>query len=295
MNDLTLEGPVAAAERNRYLLIDRRGRLKLVTQALSVFLMLLLVGARSREVEPVTVRVLTYNIHHGEGTDRLFDLARLADVMKSARPDIIALQEVDQGTERAGGVNQLDELADLLGMHGAFGKAMDFSGGGYGVAVLSRWPVLGLDNTPLPASPDHEPRTALTVYVKAGQGGPLLQFTSTHFDQSREASDRVSQATYLNELLAAGGDRPSVLAGDFNARQDTDILAILNAGWTNAASFIPTPPASATQPRRRRPRSDFVLFRPMDHWRVIEAQVIDAAVASDHRPVLAVLEWIGTG
>src|SRR5688572_8882435 len=97
---------------------------------------------------PGTLRVLTYNIHHGEGTDGVFDLARIAEVIKSARADLVALQEVDQGTDRAGGVNQLDELARLTGMHAEFGKAMDYMNGGYGVAVLSRWPLVRAHNRP---------------------------------------------------------------------------------------------------------------------------------------------------
>ena len=62
------------------------------------------------------VRVLTYNIHHGEGLDGRIDLPRQAAIMTSAAPDLVALQEVDRGTARAGGVDQLAELARLTGM-----------------------------------------------------------------------------------------------------------------------------------------------------------------------------------
>jgi endonuclease/exonuclease/phosphatase (EEP) superfamily protein YafD len=49
----------------------------------------------------------------------------------------------------------------------------------------------------------------------------------------------------------------------------------------------------SSPPGRRGPRGDFVLFRPAEHWNVIEASVVDAPIASDHRPVLTVTEWIG--
>ena len=75
-----------------------------------------------------TVRVLTYNIHHGEGTDGIVDLPRLAQIVKSVQPDLVALQEVDQLTERASGVDQLHALAQLTGMRARFGKAMDYTG-----------------------------------------------------------------------------------------------------------------------------------------------------------------------
>src|SRR5712671_3348280 len=84
---------------------------------------------------PLTVRVLTYNIHHGEGTDGEFDLPRLARIIEGTQADLIALQEVDQATDRASGVNELNELARLTHLHAAFGKAMDFQGGAYGVGI----------------------------------------------------------------------------------------------------------------------------------------------------------------
>src|SRR6202165_2432600 len=64
-------------------------------------LLLLAASARGYQALPTTLRVLTYNIHHGEGTDGRFDVPRLAEVIKSVRPDLVALQEVDEGTERA--------------------------------------------------------------------------------------------------------------------------------------------------------------------------------------------------
>ncbi len=55
------------------------------------------------------LRILTYNIHHGEGTDGRFDLARIAGVINGQRPDLVALQEVDRRTTRASGVDQAAE------------------------------------------------------------------------------------------------------------------------------------------------------------------------------------------
>ena len=74
---------------------------------------------------PSQVRVLTYNIRHGQGMDGRVDLSRVADVIRRLEPDVVALQEVDQATTRAGGVDQAAELGRLTGLHSAFGKAMD--------------------------------------------------------------------------------------------------------------------------------------------------------------------------
>jgi endonuclease/exonuclease/phosphatase family metal-dependent hydrolase len=257
----------------------------------SLLLLPLWIMVGGSPIVPETVRVLTYNIHHGEGTDGLVDVPRLAGVIKSVHPDIVALQEVDQGTTRTGGTNQLAELERLTDMHGAFGRAMDYAGGGYGVAVLSRWPSSSAANQPLPSLADREPRTALTVRVGEGERGPWLQFTSTHFDQGRDPESRLAEARYLNTLLVREEGQPSILAGDLNTRPGTEVMQILESQWTVASPADPLP--STVPIGRPRLRVDYVLFRPAQSWRVIESSFIDEPVASDHRPFLAVLEWIG--
>lgn len=249
-------------------------------------------ASQSPGPEPVTIRVLAYNIRHGEGTDGHLDLARVAEVIREARPDLVALQEVDQGTKRSSEVNQLDELAALLGMHGEFGAAMGFEGGRYGVGVLSRWPLQAPRNWALPSSGHREPRVALTVLVHAGEDGPLLQFTSTHLDQWRESIDQLRQARCLNEMLASTDSLPGILAGDFNARPGTEVMAVLDDRWTNPVALAADEYVNRDG-RRRGPRGDYVLVRPAGEWRVIEARTLDDRTASDHRPVLAVVEWVG--
>jgi endonuclease/exonuclease/phosphatase family metal-dependent hydrolase len=240
---------------------------------------------------PHTVRVLTYNIHHGEGMDGEFDLPRLARIIENTEADLVALQEVDQGTERSSGVNQLAELERLTHLHGVFGKAMNFQGGGYGIGVLSRWPLKRVEIHPLPDPPDREPRTSLTVAVRVGRSGPLLQFTSTHLDSGRDLANRVAQAEELNHFLVRNDGVPAILAGDLNSQLQNQVLQTLETDWSNVSPDDPPP----VVPTGRPGRVDHVLVRPLTGWRVIDSKVVDAPIASDHRPVLVVLEWPGNG
>ena len=242
--------------------------------------------ATVRTSTPIAVRVLTYNIHHGEGTDGQFDLARTAAIINSAQADLVALQEVDRHTRRSGRVDQLAELERLTGSTGVFGKAMDFQDGTYGVAVLTRKPILRSVTRPLPVTPDREPRTSLTVDVPM-RDGVHLQFTTTHLDQGRDPVNRLAQASFLNDVLASTADAPAILAGDLNSRPDTDVMALLERRWANLFPF-PVPSAPPAAPRGL---VDHVLARPAGHWRAVEAQAIDDRLASDHRPLLVVLEW----
>ncbi len=251
------------------------------------------VSSSTREAapSPVQLRVLTYNIHHGLGMDKRIDLARIADVIRRAEPDLVALQEVDVGTKRSGGVDEAMELARITGMQPAFGKAMDYDGGQYGEAVLSRFPIERMRVHPLPHAPDHEPRCALEVRVRlagtraTGRGGQLL-FLATHWDHLKDPAERIQQAKAIAELVA-GEPGPVVLAGDLNTTPGSEPLAALGPGWLDTASIDPAPSFPSGKPDIR---IDYIMARPADRWRVISTRVVEESVASDHRPVTAVLE-----
>lgn len=255
----------------------------------SLTVCLLLYAAAGAGALPIRLRVLTYNIHHGEGTDGRIDLPRIAALINQASPDLVALQEVDEGTERTGRVRQMLELERLTGMHGAFGKAMTYQGGDYGVGVLSQRPIVRVENRPFHDGVSREPRTALTVDVEMGDGEPPLRFTSTHLDDGREAEARVSQAHLLTGMVGADDPAPRILAGDMNSRTGSDVLQVLAERWTDV--FVAPEPLDAEgRPRRR---VDHVFVSPASAWRGVAAQVIEDRVASDHRPVLAIVEWRG--
>ncbi len=85
-----------------------------------------------------SLRVLTYNIHHGAGTDGVLDLSRIASIISAANPDIVSLQECDNGVPRTNNVDEVARLAQLTGMQSYFAKARPLDGGSYGDGVLLR-------------------------------------------------------------------------------------------------------------------------------------------------------------
>jgi endonuclease/exonuclease/phosphatase family metal-dependent hydrolase len=234
------------------------------------------------------VRVLAYNIHHAEGTDGELDLARIAQVIESVQPDLVALQEVDNRTQRTGGVDQTAELGQLTGMQAVFGKAMDYQGGGYGLAILSRWNILESVTHPLPSTEGHEPRAVLMVKVRTPRRSELW-FGSTHFDHTREETERLGQAARIREMFASRNE-PVILAGDFNAVPESRVMKLLLEDWLDASALEPQPTVPANKPRSR---IDYVLVRPKNGWKTIETRVLEEAVASDHRPLFVVVEWPG--
>lgn len=230
------------------------------------------------------LRVLTWNIHHGEGVDGKLDFARIGRVIRDAKPDVVALQEVDVRTERIKRRDTIRELESLTGMRGIFGASMPFQGGGYGNAVLVNGTVLGSRVFPIAASEGMEPRSILMVEMRPYRCSQDLAFLSTHFDHKSE-EDRMAGAGIANLPISL----PAVLAGDLNAPPDDLVVGTILQQWTTAtkgSNFLTIP---VEAPKHQ---IDYVFFRPAKRWTVVEAKVLDEAVASDHRALLAVLKLL---
>jgi endonuclease/exonuclease/phosphatase family metal-dependent hydrolase len=251
-------------------------------------LIMLTTGCTSFRTPRITV--LTWNIHHGAGSDGRIDLQRIAKVINHAGADLVALQEVDRKTMRSGEVDQAAKLAELTGMHVEFGQTMLLDAGDYGNAVLSRVQAKSVRVHTLPSrSGEHrEPRGAIEVRVEPTEQSGEVAFVSTHLDNTDTPdSDRPEQARALASLLGQDIDLPTVLAGDFNCEPGSAALAVYQRSWINATAagrFLTWP---ATRPQKK---IDLVLVKPENRWKVKSATAIDEKTASDHRPVKVILE-----
>jgi endonuclease/exonuclease/phosphatase family metal-dependent hydrolase len=247
------------------------------------------VGGLANDGRARRVRILSYNIHHGEGTDGRINLERIAKVIRSASPDLVALQEVDRKTDRSGGVDQPAELARLTGMEVVFGRNITYQGGGYGNAVLSRLAVKRSENHPLPSLYEGEQRGVLEAEIQLAEGGPQLLFLATHLDYRRDDRERLASTQAIEALLRKRNGFRTVLAGDLNATPESRVIEAFERTWGNATGKTKD---ALTFPSDEPSRQiDYVLFRPANGWKVVEVRVVGEAVASDHRPILAVLEF----
>ena len=236
-------------------------------------------GLPTEAGEENRLRILTYNIHHGEGTDGKFDYQRLSKMIVDLKPDLVAVQEVDQKTTRVDGVDQAALLGQLTGMNVVFGAAMPFAGGHYGQAILSRFPIENTKTYPLPFQFDQEPRALIEATIIPGNGLPKLVFAGTHLSNVSQET-RIQQVKEIRKRLRGREDTPVILAGDFNARPGSSpIETMLDDDWIDA-----TAPESVI---------DYILLRREDGWRVREIKTVDDRIVSDHRPVLVELEWRG--
>ena len=230
------------------------------------------------EPAPDGLRVMSYNIYAGRNQDNSYNLQRIADVILAGRPDLVALQEVDVNTTRSSRRDLGRELAELTGMKVSFGPAMDYQGGQYGNAVLSRLPMVGERTHALPGN-GGEPRSGAEVLVEVPGLELPLSLVSLHIDH-RSPELRAKQLEALDQSLAAEGWSIRLVVGDYNATPDSDLMkARLGSGdWIDLApeAARATPTFSSDQPRQR---IDYIIAAaPFEH------QVTDYAVGPEMRP-----------
>lgn len=252
------------------------------------------------ETEAPQLKVATYNI----AAARVGSLEQVAKAINSLNADLISLNEVDVRTGRSHHVDQVSKLANLTGMHGIFGKAIDFDGGQYGVAILSRYPVEKHQTFRLPSG-NGEQRVLLVVQVrKPGLADPVL-FMTTHLDWQQDPVLRQQQIRKINSISIGSTDsdfgeiasRIKILAGDFNDVENSSVLNELQRYWT--------PVLLKDKDMRTWPAANPALdldhlftFRGQ-HWKVetltipnqiTEWNSINWPATSDHVPVVAELK-----
>jgi len=225
-----------------------------------------------------TLRILAYNIHHGEGMDEVIDLERIATLIRDVDPDLVTLQEVDSVVARTGGVDQAAVLGELTGMQPIFGRFMPYQGGAYGMALLSRLPITSSQNLRLPDG--DEPRTAVAATVEL-PSGRHVRLVGIHF--YRTETERLAQAQSLEEQLAGLDHHPTILAGDFNSTPEDSVMTHLRSGWHVVDKGDDRLTFSSFDPVKE---IDYFIWRPERAFSLLDQHLLDEPVISDHRPLV---------
>jgi len=254
-------------------------------------------GSGDKVEPPVTkkesLKVMTYNIHIGNPPsepDGVVDLEATANAIKSANPDLVALQEVDKFTSRSGlDLDQAKKLGELTGMNYYFAKAIDRSNGDYGVAILSKFPIKTSSRYSLPVNQGTgaELRVVGIIQVELPNTQKII-FVSTHFDHVAE-SNRELHAKELLNAIKPYSQYPVIIGGDFNMPPTSDTWNILKTELTMGCTTCPST-FSATKPTTtidylllNKQASSYFTFK--NYYTVLERY------ASDHLPLVAELEY----
>lgn len=219
------------------------------------------------------IRLATWNIHAGIGADGRYNLDRIIRLLRSHRPDIIALQEVDS----RGRLEDLPltTLSAALGEYSAEARTIVAPDGHYGHILLSHWPMHEVRLHDL-STPRREARFAIEAALKTPWG--RLTVIATHLGlRAGEGRHQIERLGKIIETISGS----VVAVGDFNDWHGhiRHTLLPLLPGRTRHKTF----PA-------RYPLLDIdgIYCRPAE---MLNESWIDRAgrVASDHLPVVASL------
>lgn len=237
---------------------------------------------------PVKLRVVTYNIHKCiGGVDRRYDPQRTAEALNALEPDVVLLQEVDDGAKRSNGDRQVDRLSELIGLgHRTwFGNVTVRGGGEYGNAVLSRFPIIETANVDLTV-PLKKRRSVLhaELRVRHGELDRTVHVFNMHLGLAQyERKIQLRRFLECHPFARLHHETPIIVGGDLN-----DVYGVL---WRELT------PAGFRGPERS-PRT-FPAWAPM---RALDGLYVRGAVAvrelaraehavarraSDHRPLWA--------
>ncbi|HEY0720463.1 MAG TPA: endonuclease/exonuclease/phosphatase family protein [Gammaproteobacteria bacterium] len=238
-----------------------------------------------------TLRIMTYNVHSCVGMDGKLDAKRIARVIARARPDVVALQELDVGRARSFGMDQAHLIARYLNMDFHFHPAIHLEEERYGDAILTHLPHRLIKAGPLPGLTDKprlEPRGVLWLAIDLY--GREVQIINTHLGLDQRERAAQVEALLGSEWLANEQCRaPVILCGDLNALPSSPVCRRLGAQLKDAQTQSPNPIPLSTFPTR------FPTFR-IDHIFVspgLEVAAIEvpnselARIASDHLPLVA--------
>jgi endonuclease/exonuclease/phosphatase family metal-dependent hydrolase len=244
-------------------------------------------------------RVMTYNIHRAIGLDRRFRPDRLIRIIAGHSPDVVLLQEVDEGVPRSREMDLAPELAAALGYpHVVVGHNVTLRKGRYGNATLSRFPILGRRNIDLTIG-RHKRRgcqhTSLALTTRAGHSHRLEVF-NLHLGLSARERDRQVELLARSRELASlpASDVACLVGGDFNDWRSLlqPLFAILlrfrSATDRSLAGRQPIPTYPAFFPRGP---LDRIYYRgPLRLLSVRRCRLRLSRIASDHLPIVADFE-----
>jgi endonuclease/exonuclease/phosphatase family metal-dependent hydrolase len=261
---------------------------KSVLALMALFLSLGFINNNKTYGNQESIKILSYNIHYGIGMDDKVDLGRIAKVILSKDPDIVGLQEIGDSA-------MAEELGRLTGMKFVFGQSLGRMDG-YGDAVLSKHPFEWVNNYSIPSASSSRYQ-AMGIDVDLSniyKEGTKVRFINTHFDWlstigSQEA--RLATVEVIEKgFFAEDPGIPAILTGDINAIPDSAPLKkLVQKGWVNEALGKELKTIGPKNPRKQ---IDYVLIRPKESWKVIDVEVLDAPMASDHLPILMTLELL---
>ncbi len=186
---------------------------------------------------PPVIRVVSFNVHHGDNVPALVMAIRSHAELCSA--DVWLLQEMEAFP--AEGKSRTQRLAEALGLNYVYAPARlkEAGDGTHGLAILSRFPMSDIEVVPLKRfqlGVNTRRRIALGVTLHLGER--RLRVYNLHLDTRINADQRIEQLRDVVEAAQRQPLREVVLGGDFNTNPIYWLLPLLPVFRSNQAKAV---------------------------------------------------------
>ena len=239
------------------------------------FLLCMLAMAASAHSQDY-LKLMSYNIRNAKGMDNVRNVQRIVNVINNEAPDVVAVQELDSMTTRSNQTYVLAEVAERTQMHASYAPAISFQGGKYGIGILSKEQPIAIRTFPLPGR--EEERMLMVAEFKD------YVFACTHLSLTEE--DRLASLEIIKNS-ANTSNKPFFLAGDLNDTPESPFIQSLQKDF-QVLTNTKKPTYPAPEPRET---IDYIAAwkGTTGNFANLSAQVVEEALASDHRPITVTL------
>ena len=243
-----------------------------------ILFLLILIGSVFH-LHAQTIRVLSFNIHHGNPPtekESVINLDTIAKIIKNSKADLVGLQEIDVNLGRSYFENQAKKLAELTGMHYIFSKGIDLDKGEYGTAILSKNPIERVEKHFLPSPVESETRSLSVIEVTIRK--TKILFANTHLDLKDK--NKIEQAKFITQRFK-NEKLPTILVGDLNSEPNDPAITELSKIFTkssiaNGFTFPQDKPTTEI---------DYIMINTTSAAKFSNHRILDEQYANEHRPI----------
>lgn len=255
-----------------------------MTQLKYIVLYFAFLLATAVNAQSISIKVMSMNMREG-GELANYNAEAFSACIRAHDPDVVVFQEMDHFTRRNGNKDLLGEMAVKLGMFPYFGKAISYSGGDYGNAILSKHPFFNAKNITSSPAGSREMRACAWIDILM-PNKQKVRVAVTHLDVSSEDQVRISTLATINATILRNNDMPTLLIGDFNATPNSDTMNYAKLKWQDIGVGTGNT-INSTNPTQR---IDYVMGYPKN-WVKEKYEVVCYPSLSDHCFLVATLEY----
>jgi endonuclease/exonuclease/phosphatase family metal-dependent hydrolase len=240
----------------------------------------------SQPVKSLEVKILSYNIRHGEDRNGESNLRDIIKIINEEKPQLVAFQATDSLLIGGKLHFQLRQLAAQVGMYYMYAAEEKSENGSQGVGLMSVWPFEKTQRMELPHSPGADTRVLLCGLLKL-PNEVYFRFCTSRLEYAA-VYDRALQAAYINRVLEES-IQPVILAMDMGARPNEQPYFSFRKRWVDVArgSLLPTWTEGVAGDRL-----DYIMLLENKRLRAKNYRVIrNYPNTSDHFPISAVVEF----